>query len=165
MLGCSGSIGGQLRTTALLLDHDVLIDAGTGVGALSLDELCRIDHVFLTHSHLDHIAFIPLMLDSVIGRREHPLIIPALPETLETLQLHIFNWKVWPDFSQIPDSQHPYMRYQSIEIGEVFMLNGRAISPVPANHVVLQLDNNWIAELLAWYSQVTPLLMMIFGEM
>jgi len=49
----------------MLLDHDVLIDAGTGVGDLSLTEMSLIDHVFITHSHLDHIACIPLLMDSV----------------------------------------------------------------------------------------------------
>lgn len=89
----------------MLLDHDVLIDAGTGVGDLSLDELSLIDHVFLTHAHLDHIAFLPFMLDSVAGMRDGPLTVYATEGTLETLQQHIFNWKIWPDFRQIP-SQH-----------------------------------------------------------
>ena len=39
VLGCSGGIGGSLRTTSCLLDHDILIDAGTGVGDLTLAEL------------------------------------------------------------------------------------------------------------------------------
>jgi phosphoribosyl 1,2-cyclic phosphodiesterase len=54
ILGASGGIGAQARTTSLLVDQDILIDAGTGVGYLALDELRAIDHVFLTHSHLDH---------------------------------------------------------------------------------------------------------------
>ena len=41
VLGCSGGIGGRhLRTTSLLVDNDILIDAGTGVGDVSLAELC-----------------------------------------------------------------------------------------------------------------------------
>ena len=63
ILGCSGGIGGELRTTSMLVDGDILIDAGTGVGDLSIEELLAIDHIFITHSHLDHIAFIPLLLD------------------------------------------------------------------------------------------------------
>lgn len=52
ILGCSGGIGGEhLRTTSLLVDDDVLIDAGTGVGDLPIADLARIDHVFLTHTH------------------------------------------------------------------------------------------------------------------
>jgi ribonuclease BN (tRNA processing enzyme) len=136
VLGCSGGIGGNLRTTSFLLDRDVLIDAGTGVSELSLAELVAIDHVFVTHSHLDHIAFIPFMVDSVGLMRDRPLTIYASVETLDILRQHIFNWKIWPDFSEIPGVQRPFMRYQAIEMGETVVLNGRKITPVPANHVV-----------------------------
>ena len=145
VLGCSGGVGGNLHTTSLLLDHDVLIDAGTGVVGLSLSELSRIDHVFVSHSHLDHIACIPLLVDSVSFMRDKPLTIHATAATLETLQQHIFNWKIWPDFTQIPDPQKPYMRFQAIELGKTITLGGRKITPLPANHVVpavgLQLDS------------------------
>jgi ribonuclease BN (tRNA processing enzyme) len=136
VLGCSGGIGGNLRTTSFLLDHDVLIDAGTGVGELSLAELCLIDHIFVTHSHLDHIACIPMLLDSVWMMREHPITIYAIGETLEILKQHVFNWKIWPDFSEIPSAQQPSMLYQSIELGKAVVLNGRNITAIPANHVV-----------------------------
>ncbi|MEQ1527364.1 MAG: 3',5'-cyclic-nucleotide phosphodiesterase [Gallionella sp.] len=136
VLGCSGGIGGNQRTTSFLLDHDILIDAGTGVGELSLAELGAIDHIFITHSHLDHIACIPLMIDSVWMMRDHPITIYATAETLEIIQQHIFNWKIWPDFSQIPNAQRPAMRYQVIQLGHAVELNGRKITPVPANHVV-----------------------------
>lgn len=136
ILGCSGGIGGNLRTTSFLLDHDILIDAGTGVGELSLAELSMIDHVFVTHSHLDHITSVPFMVDSVGFMRDRPLTIYALEETLEILKQHIFNWKIWPDFSEIPNAQHPFMRYQPIKLGEVVTLTGRHITAIPANHVV-----------------------------
>jgi ribonuclease BN (tRNA processing enzyme) len=136
VLGCSGGIGGNLRTTSFLLDRDVLIDAGTGVSELSLAELVAIDHVFVTHSHLDHIAFIPFMVDSVGLMRDRPLTIYASGETLDILRQHIFNWKIWPDFSEIPSVQRPYMRYQMLELGETVVLNERKITSVPANHVV-----------------------------
>jgi len=136
ILGCSGGIGGKLHTTTMLLDHDILIDAGTGVGELSLPELSRIDHVFLTHSHLDHIAFLPFMLDSVAGMRDRSLTVYALEETLEVLQQHIFNWKVWPDFRTISNRQQPCLRYEAIALGEKVMLGERCVTALPANHVV-----------------------------
>ena len=136
VLGCSGGIGGNLRTTSFLLDHDVLIDAGTGVGELSLTELALIDHVFITHAHLDHIASIPFMVDSVGFMRDRPLTVHASEETLDILKQHIFNWKIWPDFVEIPNAQHPYMRYQPMGLGETVVLNGRKVTSVPANHVV-----------------------------
>lgn len=136
VLGCSGGIGGNLRTTSFLLDQDVLIDAGTGVTELSLTELALIDHVFVTHSHLDHVACIPFMVDSVGFIRNRPLTIYASEETLDILRQHIFNWKIWPDFSEVPNAQRPYMRYQAIELGVPTVLNGRKITSIPANHVV-----------------------------
>ena len=136
VLGCSGGIGGNLRTTSFLLDDDVLIDAGTGVSELSLTELIKIDHVFVTHAHLDHITSIPFMVDSVGLMRDRPLTIYASEETLDILKQHIFNWKIWPDFSEIPNAQQPYMRYQTMALGETVILNGRKITSIPANHVV-----------------------------
>ena len=137
ILGCSGGIGGRhLRTTSMLVDHDILIDAGTGVGELSLDELARIDHVFITHSHLDHIAALPLLIDAVADRRESPVIVHATDATLEILKNHVFNWAIWPDFSEIAIRADAVMQYRSIEIGQETRLGERAITAVPAVHAV-----------------------------
>jgi ribonuclease BN (tRNA processing enzyme) len=136
VLGCSGGIGGSLRTTSFAVDHDILIDAGTGVGELSLAELSKIDHIFITHSHMDHICSLPLLLDSVVGMRCQPVTIYAISETLDILKTHIFNWKIWPDFNEIYNGKLPVMRYQAITLGEVTNLQGRRISALPANHTV-----------------------------
>ena len=136
ILGCSGGIGHSLRTTSFLVDEDILIDAGTGVGDLSIEALCKIDHIFLTHSHLDHIASIPFLLDTVMGMRAKPVTVHATTETLEVLKEHIFNWKVWPDFNVIPDARNPFLRYQVVHVGETVEVSGRWIPPLPANHTV-----------------------------
>ena len=136
ILGCSGGIGGNLRTTSLLLDHDMLIDAGTGGGDLSLAEMCAINHVFVTHSHLDHIACLPLLIDSVGFMRDLPLVIHATDETLAILKQHIFNWEIWPDFTEIPNLHQPILRYERIVLGETMDMDGRKITPLPANHEV-----------------------------
>ena len=136
ILGCSGGIGGDLRTTSMLLDHDTLIDSGTGVGDLSINELTQIDHIFVTHSHMDHVATIPFIADTVGWMRDRPLTVHATRETLAILREHLFNWKLWPDFSQIPNATNPVMRFETISPGDTVMLDGRAITPLPANHVV-----------------------------
>ena len=136
ILGCSGGIGGDaLRTTSLRVDDDILIDAGTGVVDLTLDELVRIDHVFVTHSHLDHIACLPLMADSVGDLRQRPLVIHALPEVIDILHEHIFNWKVWPDFTKIP-VERPFLRYEPLAVGKTVTLGGRQITALPVDHTV-----------------------------
>ena len=96
ILGCSGTIA-KGATTSFLLGERVLVDAGTGVGQLTLEEMQRIDHVFLTHSHLDHIAALPLMLDAV-GEPPPAAGVHALPQTLAALHAHVFNDVIWPDF-------------------------------------------------------------------
>ncbi|MDB5808199.1 MAG: beta-lactamase domain protein [Betaproteobacteria bacterium] len=136
ILGCSGGIGGNLRTTSMLLDDDVLIDAGTGVGDLTIEELSRIDHVFLTHSHLDHVTSIPFMVDSVGWMRDTPITVHAIEPTLEILRQHLFNWKLWPDFTQIPDAKKPFLRYEAVALGKTVEVKGRKLTPLPANHVV-----------------------------
>ena len=136
ILGCSGGIGGSLRTTSMLLDNDILIDAGTGVGDLSIDELSRIDHVFLTHSHLDHVTSIPFLVDSVGWMRDKPLTVYAIEPTLEIIRQHLFNWKLWPDFTQIPEPGKPFLRYQPIAQGVTVSIDGRKLTALPANHVV-----------------------------
>lgn len=136
VLGCSGGIGGALRTTSFLVDEDILIDAGTGVGDLSIEQLVAIDHVFITHSHLDHVTCLPFLLDTVMGMRPHPVTVYAIADTLKILREHVFNWKVWPDFNVIPDAAQPFLQYKEIKIGTPVELNGRKISAMPANHVV-----------------------------
>ena len=136
VLGCSGGIGGNLHTTSFLLDRDVLIDAGSGVSELSLSELREIDHVFITHSHLDHICCLPFLIDSVGWMRSHPLTVYASKATLDALKRHIFNWVVWPDFTEIPNAEKPVMRFREIALGEVVDLQGRKIRSVPAHHTV-----------------------------
>ncbi|THF61676.1 3',5'-cyclic-nucleotide phosphodiesterase [Pseudothauera rhizosphaerae] len=137
VLGCSGGIGGaRSRTTGFLVDGDILLDCGTGVGDLELDALRAIDHVFVTHAHLDHIASIPLLVDSVGEARHFPLTVYGTPETIRILRSHIFNWLIWPDFTAIPNRHRPYLRFQSIKVGERVRLGGRAITSVPAHHTV-----------------------------
>lgn len=136
ILGCSGGIGGNLRTTSMLLDHDILIDAGTGVGDLPVAELSLIDHIFVTHSHMDHVNSIPFLADTVGWMRDKPIAVHATAETIGILKEHLFNWLLWPDFAQIPNAKNPVLRYETIALGTTVELNGRRITPLPANHVV-----------------------------
>ncbi|SDH83534.1 3',5'-cyclic-nucleotide phosphodiesterase [Propionivibrio dicarboxylicus] len=137
ILGCNGGIGGKhLRTTSMLVDDDILIDAGTGVDDLTLAELAKIDHVFITHSHLDHIAALPLMIDSIADLRETPVTVYAIAPTLEILRNHVFNWAIWPDFSEISIRDKPVMQYQTIGVGETLHFGSRTITAMPALHTV-----------------------------
>lgn len=150
VLGCHGSIAARCHTTSFLLHDDILIDAGTGVGELRLDELARIDHILLSHSHLDHILSVPLLADSVIRLRQgtgglsdlRPIQIHALPETLEALKAHVLNGVIWPDFSRLPTAAHPILTLHPFQVGDVlrFPARGgqleRVVQVLPAAHTV-----------------------------
>ena len=136
VLGCYGGIGGARRTTALLLDDDILIDAGSGAGELSLDQMARVDHVFLTHSHLDHCGFIPLLADAAAFLRRRPLLVHALPQTISALKKNLLSGELWPDYSVLPTIDNPYIRFVPVVPGEPALLGKRRITPLPARHAV-----------------------------
>ena len=137
VLGCSGGIGGEdSRTSSFLVDDDILIDCGTGVGDLSFDELRLVSHVFVSHSHLDHIAAIPMLVDAIGEACHHSVTIYATPETLHILRAHVFNWLVWPDFTAIPDRRFSYLRLQPVQVGETLRLGTRNFTALPVFHTV-----------------------------
>ncbi len=136
ILGANGGIGNGANTTALLVDTDILLDAGTGVASLTLEEMASIDHVFLTHAHLDHVVCIPFLLDSVGSHRQHPLVVHAEPATLDVLRRHVFNNFLWPDFTRIPTPENPWVRMEPILAGATVTVQGRSFRSIPVNHTV-----------------------------
>ena len=136
VLGCSGAIAKDCRTTSFLIDHDVLVDAGTGVGDLTLEEMAQIDHVLLTHSHLDHVAALPLMVDAIASSRTTPVQIHALQGTIDALKTHIFNDTIWPDFSRIPSPESPFISFHPLEIGQTLNIANKYFEVLPAVHTV-----------------------------
>lgn len=136
VLGCSGAIAKDCRTTSFLIDGDVLVDAGTGVGDLTLAEMRSVEHVLLTHSHLDHVAALPLMVDAIASQLVKPVKVYALAGTIAALKAHIFNDVIWPDFSRIPTAQAPFISFHEIEIGQTLEITGKLIEILPAVHTV-----------------------------
>jgi 3',5'-cyclic-nucleotide phosphodiesterase len=135
VLGCAGGIGGHERhTTCLWLDHDILLDAGTGIANLDLDQLTGIDHVFLTHCHLDHVAGLALLADAVLGKRNGPVTVHGSEQVIGALKTHLFNWALWPDFATIPAVGEPVLRWAPFKPGAAIDIGGRRIASYPVNH-------------------------------
>jgi ribonuclease BN (tRNA processing enzyme) len=140
VLGCSGAIAEGSRTTSFLVDHDVLVDAGTGVGDLPLEALAQIDHILVSHSHLDHVLSIGLLADAVMRRRmsqgRGPIEVHALPETIQALRTHIFNGVIWPDFTRLPEADRPVLKMVPFQMGDRLTLGGKTFEVLSAAHTV-----------------------------
>lgn len=137
ILGCSGGIGGGSRTSAMLIDDDVLLDAGTGVGDLPLEDLHSIRHVFLTHAHLDHIAGLPMLIDSIFTEDvDVPVTVYGRRETLDAIKTHLFNWVIWPDFATLPSEEKPMLRYEVCNPGDTVTIGHRDFHAVDVMHSV-----------------------------
>ncbi len=136
VLGSSGGIGGRRRTTAFLVDDDLLIDAGSGVGDLTLEEMAALRSVFLTHSHLDHVAGLFLLLDSTYSIRTVGVEVHALPQTLDVLSRHLSNDEIWPDFRRIPSAAAPMLVFKKMTPGEEVRVRARGVSMIEVCHSV-----------------------------
>jgi ribonuclease BN (tRNA processing enzyme) len=137
VLGCSGGIGSGSRTTALLIDNDVLIDAGTGIGDLALEDIDPIRHVFLTHAHLDHIAGLPMLADRVFDESfDVPLTVYARAETILAIRDHLFNDVIWPDFTKLPSAANPMLRFHACRPGDTVTIGHRDFNAVDVVHSV-----------------------------
>jgi len=136
-LGCSGGIGAGSRTSAMLIDNDVLIDAGTGIGDLGLSDLNEIRHVFLTHAHLDHIAGLPMLIDANFEENfEQPVTVYAREETLEAIKAHLFNDVIWPDFAKIPNADRAILQYVVCNPGDTVTIDHRDFNAIDVSHSV-----------------------------
>ena len=108
------------------------------MGDLTLDELARINHICISHSHLDHVLAIGLLADSVARRRVNapPIVVHALPATLDALRKHIFNGVIWPDFTRLPSAEAPILAFEPFAISDVLALGAHRVEVLPAIHTV-----------------------------
>ncbi len=133
VLGCSGGIGPGLKTTSFLINDSVLLDAGSGLDSLSIEEMLNIRHVLLTHAHIDHILGLPLMLAMIYDRHQHQIQVHALPSVVQALKHHIFNWTIWPDFTRLPEHA-PIVCLNALNIAEELQVGQLSVMPLPALH-------------------------------
>ena len=79
---------------------------------------------------------LPMLLETVVGEHSEPIIVHALPAAIDILRAHIFNWQVWPDFTQIPDSARPILHFRPLAVGQTLTFGARRITVLPAEHTV-----------------------------
>lgn len=136
VLGCYGGSAPGRRPTSLLIDDRLAIDAGALASALPVDAQARVDQVFLTHAHLDHLATLPFLLDNVFLRRRRPVEVLGAPATLDVLRQHVFNDLLWPDFAALSNGRTTLLAYRAISPGESLTSGDLDLSPFAMAHTV-----------------------------
>jgi len=142
ILGC---YGGQLlgfHLSSFLVNDSILLDAGSPTVALTLEEQRHIRHVFISHTHLDHIQDIAFLADNRslkrmggVGENRH-ITIHSLQDNLDTLKTHFLNDVIWPDFTQIPTVKDPILKLSAIDPLKSITVDNVTITPIPMNHPV-----------------------------
>ena len=138
ILGAQGSRSDNAFTTCIQVTKNTLIDAGNIMHALG-NEALHVNHIFFSHAHLDHIIDSAFLMDNFFAQRTEPLYLYGLPQTIEALKKHIFNWDVWPNFSEINliGQKKSSVIYVEIDFNQRYEVeDGIFLTPIPSNHTV-----------------------------
>jgi len=127
---------GAYYATAFVINRTVAIDAGP-LGFFGLPETqARIRHVFLTHSHADHTATLPIMVENGFDLTQPAVTVHGNRATLDGIGRHIFNDVIWPDFIRLSRPERPFLRLHEIEAEQPVEVEGLTLLPVLVNHIV-----------------------------
>lgn len=122
--------------TTFLIDGETALDAGALTESLPLGAQRRVRRVVLTHAHFDHFASLPFLVANLVDRESAPLEVAAPAPVIAALRKHVFNDLTWPDFTRLPSTGHPTLRFRSMPDGKPFRAGAVSITPVPVNHVI-----------------------------
>lgn len=126
----------EQRLTCFLIDECVAIDAGSIALALSGPQRDSVRDIIVTHPHMDHIASLPIFIDDLYPVLQQPMRIYATQEVIDLLERDIFNWNVYPRFSELKNSYGPVMEYVPIPLGEEFKVAHLTVTAMAVNHIV-----------------------------
>jgi ribonuclease BN (tRNA processing enzyme) len=132
-LGCHHTETSNTRLSSLLVDQQLVIDAGAVTSTLTAEEQSQIKAVLLTHQHLDHVRDVPtLALNGFYSGETLPVF--ATPETLKSVRDHLLNGSVYPDFTQIPSAEEPRLRMVPVRPNLEQEVCEYRVIPVPVTH-------------------------------
>lgn len=138
VLGASGGLAGVSGSTCLQISDSMLIDAGTGINQLSLAQMQQVRHIFLSHSHSDHICCLPMLLANLFNAVDasQQVTLYGSEHTLAALKTHVFNWVIWPDMTVMPSPEKPLVRLQEITAGTSITIDATVVTPFSTFHTV-----------------------------
>ena len=137
VLGCSGAEFPGSRPPSFLLNGKILLDTGSLTNVLDLKAQLKIEHIFITHPHLDHIMGIPFLADNLIFRKKwHRVNILSIPPVIRAIKKNLLDGSIWPDFTVIPNSHEGILILTELKPGRSIKIGKYTITPYPVNHSV-----------------------------
>src|ERR1019366_10437232 len=122
--------------TSYVLNDCVAIDAGALGFYRGPQEQATIRHVFLSHTHMDHLASLPIFLENVAGLSAAPVILHASEAVQECLRQDLFAGRLWANFLELTHDNKPFVTLKTLESGCPVEVEGLRITPVAVHHVV-----------------------------
>ena len=136
VLGCGGGRGKKSRPTGFLVNNDLLLDAGTATEVLGLKKSAEINHILVTHAHLDHVGDLPFIAGAAFDLRKEPVFVCGIEDAIKDISSHIFNGRIWPDVFQIPNVQEAKFSYKVLRPLKNTKVGSYNVLPIPVNHAV-----------------------------
>jgi len=134
ILGGHGGLSKGHSTTSFLIDDKLLIDAGAVASTLSVEEQSKIDHILISHCHLDHIKDLAFLCDNCFGMRKKPFEVFTHETVKKIIKAHLFNNIIWPDFSELPSVESPTINFNSIREEVKLRIGEFDITPIKVKH-------------------------------
>jgi len=134
VLGGHGGMAKGYSTTSFLINGNLLVDAGGVVGAIDIADQVAIDHILITHCHLDHIKDLAFISDNCFGLRSTPFEVHTHPTVKSLIKTHLLNDTIWPDFTILPSKEKPTITISGVPPEKEFMAGEYKIFPVLVKH-------------------------------
>lgn len=134
VLGGDGGVAVGFQTTSFLINEDILIDAGSCATSLTAEEQDKINYVFISHCHLDHVKDLCFLADNVFATRRTPIQIISTKANLAILRRHVFNNKIWPDFSRLSNGASKILEW--VELKKTMKIGNIEVEAIEVNHPV-----------------------------
>tara|TARA_R110002072_G_scaffold64203_11_gene160052 strand:- start:38200 stop:38964 length:765 start_codon:yes stop_codon:yes gene_type:complete len=134
IVGGHGGVSPGFKNTSYLIDGKLLIDAGSVASGLQIDDQVLIDHILISHSHLDHISDLAFLADNCFGLKDKPFEIYTSKVVEKNIMTHLLNDEIWPDFTKLPNKENPTLRFNIVASNSTFDLGEYKITIIPVNH-------------------------------
>ncbi|EQC44315.1 MBL fold metallo-hydrolase [Bacteriovorax sp. Seq25_V] len=134
VIGGHGGVSPGYRATSYLIDNKILIDAGSVASGIPIVEQAQIDHILISHSHLDHISDLAFLADNCFGMKGKPFMIYTNKEVETNVMSHLLNDAIWPDFTKLPSAKEPTLKFNNFEAGQTITLGEYKVTAVAVNH-------------------------------